>query len=216
MTPTPEDRFPRRAAGKARTRQRIENAARQLFSELGYADATMAAIAEAADVHITTLFTHFPGKRDLMDAVAAAAGAFFEKAVISHRAAGVTALDFWRDLVGRTANAYERDSDAQIKLGRAMAGEPELLPAWIAHQRRQVDLMTTYIADEMQVDPAIDRRPQMAAAMLVAGGLMAFEAWLGSGRTGDLVAENALLLDAAESILASGLPLSRTKAPGSA
>ena len=57
--------FPRRTAAKARTRQRIEEAARRLFVTLGYGDATMAAIADAADIHITTLFTHFASKRDL-------------------------------------------------------------------------------------------------------------------------------------------------------
>ena len=199
--------FPRRTAAKARTRQRIEEAARRLFVTLGYGDATMAAIAEAADIHITTLFTHFASKRELAAAIAVRAGERFEEIVTMQRAQGVPVLAFWRNQVARIAHAYERDGDGQINLGRALAGEPELLPVWYGHQRLQIELMTDYIADELGVDPAKDRRPQMAAAMLVAGGRMAFDSWIESGRAGDLVAENERLLDAAEAVLAGGLPL---------
>lgn len=204
--------FPRRTAAKARTRQRIEEAARRLFVTLGYGDATMAAIADAADIHITTLFTHFASKRDLAAAIAVRAGERFEEVVTMQRAQGVPVLAFWRNQVARIAHAYERDGDGQINLGRALAGEPELLPVWYGHQRLQIDLMTDYIADELGIDPAKDRRAQMAAAMLVAGGRMAFDSWMESGRAGDLVAENERLLDAAEAVLAGGLPLIRREA----
>lgn len=203
----PKVSFPRRSAAKARTRERIEQAARRLFVTLGYSDATMAAVAEAADIHITTLFTHFSSKRELALTIATTAGARMESAVKLHRADGVPALTFWRTQIVRIANAYERDGDGQINLGRALAGEPELLPAWFAHQQLQIKLMTEYIAEELGLDPAKDGRPQMAAAMLVAGGRIAFDAWVESGRAGDLVAENERLLDAAEAILAAGLPL---------
>lgn len=204
--------FPRRTAAKARTRQRIEEAARRLFVTLGYGDATMAAIADAADIHITTLFTHFASKRDLAAAIAVRAGERFEEVVTMQRAQGVPVLSFWRNQVVRIAHAYERDGDGQINLGRALAGEPELLPVWYGHQRLQIELMTDYIAAELGIDPAKDRRAQMAAAMLVAGGRMAFDSWMESGRAGDLVAENERLLDAAEAVLAGGLPLIRREA----
>ena len=199
--------FPRRTAAKARTRQRIEEAAQRLFVTHGYADATMAAIADAADIHITTLFTHFSSKRKLAAAIAVTAGVRFESVVSTHRAQGISVLTFWRNQVTRIARAYERDGEGQINLGRALAGEPELLPVWFAHQQLQITLMTEYIADELGIDPAKDRRAQIAAAMLVAGGRMAFDSWIESGRVGDLVAENELLLDAAEAVLAGGLPL---------
>ena len=130
------------------------------------------------------------------------------------RAQGVPVLAFWRNQVARIAHAYERDGDGQINLGRALAGEPELLPVWYGHQRLQIDLMTDYIADELGIDAAKDRRAQMAAAMLVAGGRMAFDSWMESGGAGDLVAENERLLDAAEALLAGGLPLIRRDARG--
>lgn len=203
--------FPRREAAKARTRLRIENAARHLFITHGYSDATMAAIADAADVHITTLFTHFASKRDLAEAIAVSAGKRFAEIATEQRDLGVPVLRFWRHQVLNIARAYERDGSGQISFSRALAAEPELLPVWSAQQQLQVDLMTDYIAQELgdHHDAATDGRAQMAAAMLVAGGRMAFDRWIAQGREGDLVKENERLLDAAESILASGFPLAR-------
>jgi len=205
MTQPMAVRFPRRTATKARTRQRIQNAARRLFVELGYADATLAAIADAADVHVTTLFTHFASKQDLMTSIAVSAGERFEAHVAAQRAAGVPALAFWRSEVTQAAQAYERNTEGQLKLGRAMSEHPELLPAWITLQLRLIALLADYIAVQLPTDRPDDARAQMAAAMLVAGGLMAFETWLAGGRAGDLVRENLRLIDAAELILKAGL-----------
>lgn len=207
MSTATKPAFPRRSAAKARTRARIEDAARRLFITQGYSDATMAAIAEAADIHITTLFTHFASKRDLAAALAVSAGEKFAAIVEEQRAAGVAVLQFWRTQVMRISRAYERDGDGQINFGRALAGEPDLLPIWSDHQQLQVDLLTDYIAAELGLDKQADRRPQMAAAMLVAGGRMAFDRWVASGREADLVQENEQLLDAAEALLKQGLPL---------
>jgi AcrR family transcriptional regulator len=207
MSETPKVHFPRRSAAKARTRQRIEDAARRLFLTQGYYDATMAAIAEAADIHITTLFTHFASKRDLAASLAISAGERFQQVVMEQRAAGVPVLQFWRAQVMRIARAYDRDADGQINLSRALAEEPDLLPIWSAQQQLQVDLLTDYIAEELGLDAQIDGRPQMAAAMLVAGGRMAFDRWVARGRGDDLAAENERLLQAAQAVLTQGLPL---------
>lgn len=211
MSGTTKISFPRREAAKARTRLRIENAARHLFITHGYSDATMAAIAEAADVHITTLFTHFASKRDLAEAIAVSAGKKFAEIAAEQLALGVPVLRFWRHQVLNIARAYERDSSGQINLSRALADEPDLLPVWSAQQQLQVDVLTDYIASELGADHdgASDGRAQMVAAMLVAGGRMAFDHWIAQGRDGDLLRENERLLDAAEALLQSGFPLQR-------
>ena len=209
MSEAPKVSFPRRSAAKARTRERIEEAARRLFITQGYADATMASIAEDADIHITTLFTHFASKRDLAAAIAVRAGERFAEVVAAQRNLGVPVLQFWRSQVQRIARAYERDGDGQISFGRALAGEPDLQPVWSAHQQLQIDLLTDYIAAELGLDSKQDARAEMAAAMLVAGGRMAFDRWIASGRAIDLQAENERLLKAAEAVLAAGLPLAR-------
>lgn len=209
MRETSKVTFPRREAAKARTRLRIENAARHLFITHGYSDATMAAIADAADVHITTLFTHFASKRDLAEAIAISAGDRFAEIATEQRDLGVPVLRFWRHQVLNVAQAYERDGSGQISFGRALAEEPDLLTVWSAQHQLQVDVLTDYITHEVGDSDNVDAdgRAQMVAAMLVAGGRMAFDRWIADGRGGDLVQENERLLDAAEAILASGFVL---------
>ncbi|GLZ46424.1 TetR family transcriptional regulator [Actinomycetospora sp. NBRC 106375] len=51
----------RRERKKAATRRALADAALELFLARGYEDVTVAEIAAAADVSVTTLFNHFPG-----------------------------------------------------------------------------------------------------------------------------------------------------------
>ena len=51
----------RRERKKAATRSALADAALELFLARGYEDVTVAEIADAADVSVTTLFNHFPG-----------------------------------------------------------------------------------------------------------------------------------------------------------
>ena len=54
---------------KQRTRQAIVEAATGLFAERGYAETTLAEVAEAAEVSLSTIFNYFPGKPDIVFAV---------------------------------------------------------------------------------------------------------------------------------------------------
>ena len=56
----------RRERGKRERRRRIEQAARDIFREKGYAAATTREIAERADVGVGTLFSYARDKRDLL------------------------------------------------------------------------------------------------------------------------------------------------------
>src|SRR4051794_13098102 len=55
----------RRARKKARTREEIRTAARQLFAAHGFEAVTIADIAAEADVAVQTVFNHFATKEDL-------------------------------------------------------------------------------------------------------------------------------------------------------
>src|SRR6201986_2600936 len=56
----------RRARKKAATRAAIADAALALFMAHGYEGASIRQIAEAADVSVATVFTHFPSKEALI------------------------------------------------------------------------------------------------------------------------------------------------------
>ncbi|WP_437312460.1 TetR/AcrR family transcriptional regulator [Sorangium sp. So ce385] len=56
----------RRERKKAQTRKALADAAWRLFAERGYDQVTVADVAEAADVSVTTLFKHFESKEALV------------------------------------------------------------------------------------------------------------------------------------------------------
>ena len=75
------------------TRQRILNAATQLFAEIGYAQATTRLIADAAEVNEVTLFRHFGNKKALLMACVDAKNASGFTATFGAGLSGVYAED---------------------------------------------------------------------------------------------------------------------------
>ncbi len=198
-------RFPRRTAAKARTRARILEAARRLFAAPGYDSATMAAIAEAADVHVATVFSHFRTKRHLFEAILACAGDWLEEAIESARGR-VRFLAFWTDLVRAAARAHARQEQASLALAAAAQRHPDLLPAWLSYERRQIALFEGWIAAETGLDPARDARPRTVAAMLVSAGILTHQRWTAAPGAFDLEEEAERMIAAVCAILASGMP----------
>ncbi|WP_328388444.1 TetR/AcrR family transcriptional regulator [Streptomyces sp. NBC_00400] len=56
----------RRERKKAQTRKSLADAALELFLDRGYDQVSVKEVADAADVSVTTLFKHFPGKEALV------------------------------------------------------------------------------------------------------------------------------------------------------
>lgn len=92
--------FGRRERKKARTRQTLADEALRLFLERGFDHVTVAAVAEAADVAVSTLFAHYPTKESLLFSRDATIGAGFVEAV-SGRDPGTTILEALRAYVHR-------------------------------------------------------------------------------------------------------------------
>src|SRR6516162_426995 len=51
---------------KQKTRQTIVEVATRLFADKGYAETTLAQVAEEAEVALSTIFNYFPGKPDIV------------------------------------------------------------------------------------------------------------------------------------------------------
>jgi len=207
-TPAQDDdqasRFPRREKRKLETRRRVISVAGRLFEEKGYSDATMAAIAEAAEIHVTTLFTHFKSKHELSEAVAS--HALEQLSVLITENQGRTPFfQFQRELVSRVAGNYERKAPHKISIGRLFGKDPDVTATWLDYEQRQVKLLAGYIAHDFGLDAATDCRPTLVANMLVGGNIFAHQRWVASGGASDLKGECLAALDAVERIVESGL-----------
>ena len=123
----------RRERRKLRTRQAIQDAAFELFTERGYRETTIAAIAERADVASRTVTVHFPTKEELLfDRGPFDLESLTER--LRSRASGETALEALREWMATTMTTVEQvDGQLDEKFwqrralrARVIASEPEL------------------------------------------------------------------------------------------
>jgi len=128
--------FGRRERKKARTRQTLADEALRLFLERGFDQVTVADVADAADVAVSTLFAHYPTKESLLFSKDATIGAGFVEAVTG-RDPGTPILEALRAYVHRAPDLAS-GSQEFVELVRAT---PALT--------RYVDRMWTRHADEL-------------------------------------------------------------------
>src|ERR1035437_5056099 len=116
------------------TRQRIIAAAMQLFGQVGYAQATTRAIAEAACVNEVTLFRHFGNKKNLLMACMQAFTAASFSATFEAELTGSYAEDLLR-----MAYLQIKDTTANMEIIRLLVCDarniPELREAMLTGSR---------------------------------------------------------------------------------
>ena len=189
--------YPRRTQRRQQTRARIVAAASSLFRQVGYADTTMAVIAEAADVHVTTLFTHFKAKRDLATTLGDAA--IDQLTALADQSRGtVPFFMFFRSVVAGAARDYQDNTGPNIAFGHDLRLDPELAYGWLNYENRQIELLARYIAEDYRIDNAGDPRPMLVASLLVASNTLAHDRWLASSERLNLVDETCSSLDLAQ------------------
>jgi AcrR family transcriptional regulator len=200
----PDSAYPRRSRRKRETRERILAAAYRLFSVKGYTDAAMTDIADAADIHVATLFTHFKSKKELSGAIADDAIAELENLVAEARHRGVPFFDFIRAVAGSWAIAEQSMPARNLAYGYQLRSDPELAFGWLQYQKRELALYAGYIAAEYGLAPE-DPRAHLVAGMISRGNVMALERWLDSkGRT-NLKQEVLSAVDATEGLVRESL-----------
>ncbi len=200
----PVQRFPRREKRKQETRFRLTKAAGRLFEQQGYADTTMAEIAAAADVHVTTLFTHFKSKRELAEAVSDRTLENLAQFIADNQGKRPF-FEAQRELVAQIADAFQRKAPYKLTIGRGFGQDPELTATWMNYERRQIEMLAAYIAHDFAIDIATDYRPTLVANMLVGGYILAHQRWVASDGKSDLKSESLAALDAVEHIVTGGM-----------
>jgi AcrR family transcriptional regulator len=155
---------------KQRTRELIAAAGLELFAERGYAQTTVADIAEAAEVSERTVFTYFPTKEDILfsDHVALEQSL---AAALAGRAAGVSALDTLRDFI--VDNLGRNDEQERIRW-QVVSHDDVLHGHLRARQAAFGAVIAAAIAADLGED-VDDLRPQLVTAAVVAAITATYE-----------------------------------------
>jgi AcrR family transcriptional regulator len=160
-------RSPRREEQAHRTRRRILAAAAQLFPAVGYAGATMAAIAAAAGVSVPTVELAFGTKAAVLKAAIDVAIAgddepvpVLERSWAARAAAAETAEGFLAAVAGVLAAAAQR-SDALVLVAFEAARSDERLAPLARQLKAQRAITAAWIADGLAarapLRPGVDR-----------------------------------------------------------
>jgi AcrR family transcriptional regulator len=201
---TPVIAYPRRARRKSETRERIISAAQQLIGSRGYAETTMADIATAADIHVTTLFTHFKSKKELTTAMTEGATALLETAVRAS-IGKVPFFAFVGLLIKGWARSEQEAGSRNLRYGYELRSDPELAFSWLQYQKREVTLLAEYVAADYGLDASTDLRPVLVANMVSVGNVIAHERWLDTGGKSDLEHDALAALEACKRLVGPAL-----------
>lgn len=193
-------KYPRRDARKRKTRESILAAARSLFQAHGYDAVKMADIAEAADVHITTLFIHFGAKRDLANALGLAEVEALQ-ALIDEAQGKVPFFTFFRSIVARWARWVENGRKDSQAFSKDVRADPELTFSWVGQHKREVMLYARYFASDYGLDADDDMLPRLVATMLAGGSVIAHDRWVKSEGRLDLGQEAQKAIDICQAMV---------------
>lgn len=194
-----ELKYPRRSSRKRQTRERILEAAQTLFQAHGYDAVKMTDIADAADVHVTTMFIHFKTKRDLAASISEADTDNL-LALIDESQGKVPFFTFCRDVSAGWAKAIQSAGRPGTVFGNDLISDPELSFNWLANHKRGLVAYARYFAADYGWAPH-DMLPYLVANMLTGGNAVAYERWLKSAGTSDLLGDCLHAIDLCEAMV---------------
>ena len=189
-------KYPLRTKRKEQTNKKIARAAQDMFYRKGYDNTTLEEIAEAAGVHVQTLYRHFASKQEL-----ASAGdnrwfqMFHDRINDPSRTANT--FDFWRNWLTRTYIYLTSDGGEKYRKYISVRHANPLILGQLSEIRaRYEDLLCISLAKDFDMSPAGVSKPRLVAGMLIAGSsytLRRFEV----DHT-DLVSEATAVIDEVE------------------
>lgn len=153
------------------TRRRLQDAALELFSELGYSETTAAAIAEHAGLTQRTFFRYFPDKREVLFGGEALLGQMLAEALAAASSADPVAVA----QVGLQAIAAALEPHRQLQQirTRIIVANPEL-------QEKELTKLNAWsltIASELEGRGVADSTAAIIAEASMAVFRLAFKRW---------------------------------------
>ncbi|GHH63895.1 TetR family transcriptional regulator [Kitasatospora indigofera] len=161
---------------KQRTRDALVEAAHRLFLQQGFGHTTVDEIAAAVDVSQRTFFRYFANKDEVALAVMADAEDYFIEC-LRGRPAGESPLQAlrasivqcWRDLASSRHDGPSGVT-AALELMQMIEDTPTLLAAHLRRITEQEQVVAGLLAAREGLDPAVDLRPKVMAAVF--GGVL--------------------------------------------
>jgi AcrR family transcriptional regulator len=152
---------------KQRTRERIVEAAFELFDERGFEGTTIADIADAADIAPRTFFAYFPSKDDVVfhdfEAKHAMVASWLDE-----REPGTNTIDALRAGIAGATGQMDRESAREKRCRTRLVRENESLAAHSQHLMGKFgELIAQAAARDLGDEPG-DLRPRLVAAATVA------------------------------------------------
>jgi AcrR family transcriptional regulator len=152
---------------KQRTRERIVEAAFELFDQRGFEGTTIADIADAADIAPRTFFAYFPSKDDVVfhdfEAKHAMVASWLDE-----REPGTNAIDALRAGIAGATAGMDRESAREKRCRTRLVRENESLAAHSQHLMGKFgELIAEAAARDLGDEPG-DLRPRLVAATTVA------------------------------------------------
>jgi AcrR family transcriptional regulator len=152
---------------KQRTRERIVEAAFELFDERGFDGTTIADIADAADIAPRTFFSYFPSKDDVVFHDFEASHAMVAS-WLRDREPGTNAIDALRAGLADAKGNIGAESLREKRLRQCLVSENESLAAHSQHlMGKFADLIAEAAAKDLGDEPG-DLRPRLVAAAAAA------------------------------------------------
>lgn len=169
-------------------RRRLQDAALELFAEHGYADTTVAAVAEHAGLTERTFFRYFEDKKEVL---------FIESGlgdlVVARTAASsaTSALGMAADGFRAIAEQLQSEPSRVRRRARVIAESPELQE----REMRKFAEWTAAVTQVLQADRVEPRAARVAAEVATAVFRIAYETWAAAAEHDDLVATLDELLE---------------------
>jgi AcrR family transcriptional regulator len=172
--------FSRRNRNKQRTRVRILDAARQLFTEKGVAATTIEELADVADVARATFFNYFPSKIAVVEEILDIHDDSFFRGLAAELERDIPTKALLEGFFAASARAIE----GSPKFFRVMIAESEKTQAGFETDRDRYLVMTTQfkkVIDRGVVrgDVRTDYPPDLLAEILVGAYATVLRSWRG-------------------------------------
>ena len=191
-------KYPLRSKRKAQTRVKILRAAQAVFYAKGYDDSTLDEIAEAAGVHVQTLYRHFATKQELASAGDRRWFELFNEWVET-RDPRETAFDTWRAWLRSTYGRLISDGGAAYReYMHTRHANPSILGELSKIRAQYEDILCELLARDFSLPAEGTGKPRLVAGMLLAGSAYVMRRF--DAENIDLIKEAVAVVDEVEAM----------------